>query len=88
MIMIPPSERLTPWKDMATQLAHAGQLSNHDFSRLGVHKIAYLKVIAVTDELTLIQIFAADGQMIFETSDLEKALDWIMASDLIPVPLH
>lgn len=86
--MIPPFERLTPWKDMAAELANAGRLSHQDFYQLGITKIVYLKIIGTADNQPIFQIYSASGQLIYDTQNLDMALDWVILHNLIPVPLH
>ncbi|MFV0432073.1 MAG: DUF1150 family protein [Alphaproteobacteria bacterium] len=82
-----PFEYLTPWKDMAAILINAGKLSSNDFSRLGLTKIIYFKIQQKEDE-TIFKIFSAEGQKIFETADMNTALDWVLEHDLTPVSVH
>ncbi|MFV0321676.1 MAG: hypothetical protein ACK5LE_04770 [Alphaproteobacteria bacterium] len=86
--MVRPSECATPWKDMATELANAGNLSHNDFAALGMAKIVYLKLVGTPDAPYDFQIFSANGQMMYETKDIDLLLDWMLVQDVIPVALH
>ncbi len=83
-----PFEQLTPWKDMASQLADANKISHSEFYHFGSTQIAYLKIEQVDEKGMLFQIFSACGKNVYESDDMNAALDWILKHDLIPVPVH
>ena len=68
-------------------------LSTHDFLRIGVNEIAYVRPFALTDardgdEKQAFAVYAADGTQLSVLDTMDMAMATMRHNDLLPVTLH
>ena len=67
--------------------AYETQLSQHDFAKLGLEWLAYVKPM-VEEDCQLFAIHAADGRRIAVLSDEATAFALIREQEMVPASLH
>lgn len=64
-------------------------LSPHDFLRIGMDEIAYVRTIPLEEnEKTAFAIYAADGTQLSVLDSYDLAMATLKHNDLVPVKLH
>lgn len=68
-------------------------LSSHDFLRIGVNEIAYVRPLSVTDardgdEKQAFAVYAADGTQLSVLDSMDMAMATLRHNDLTRVTLH
>jgi hypothetical protein len=68
-------------------------LSSHDFLRIGMNEIAYVRPLAVAgaftgDEKKAFAVYAADGTQLSVLDSMDMAMATLRHNDLLPVTLH
>lgn len=68
-------------------------LSTHDFLRIGMNEIAYVRPLSLADvrdgdEKQAFAVYAADGTQLSVLDSMDMAMATLRHNDLLPVTLH
>ena len=64
-------------------------LSRHDFLKIGMGEIAYVRALSVTGNAkTAYGVYAADGTQLSVLDTMDMAIATLRHNDLLPVTLH
>lgn len=63
-------------------------LSRHDFLRIGVDEIAYIRPFKIPGEEDSFAVYAADGTQLSVLNSMDMAIATLRHNDLVPVTLH
>ncbi len=63
-------------------------LSQKDFLQIGMHEIAYVRMLDLPDSGQAFAIYAADGTQLSVLGTMDMAMATLRHNDLVPVTLH
>ncbi len=64
-------------------------LSTHDFLKIGIDEIAYVRAVPITGQAkSAYAVYAADGTQLSVLESMDMAMATLRHNDLLPVTLH